>query len=258
MATSHALVAHAFEQNFNLKELARAYAGAHATAWEVCVDLDGGGWLFLFPFGAAVFCDVDEARRTRQLDRLREAHGSLTKQVVIEQLAVTEDPTAKVRLVDGGLEIDRLTRDRASVCALAIGQSAAMEYYERIVDALHARTTGLVDQLAAKGTVPRRTRPLHRLVGEAIGVRSEVLTVLHLLDKPDATWDDPAMDAIYRDLRAEFDLADRFDALEAKVRLVQESLELVLDVARDFRAVSLEVAVVVLILFEVVMGLVKH
>jgi uncharacterized Rmd1/YagE family protein len=258
MATSHALVAHAFEQNFTLRDLARAYPGAQVTPLEIGVDVDGGGWLFLFPFGAAVFCDVEEELRKRELDRLRAAHPTLTKQVVIEELAITEDAASEIGLRGGALTIDRLSRDRAGVCALAIGQSAAMEYYERIVDALQVRTTVLVDQLAAKGTVPRRTRPLHKLVGEAIGVRSEVLTVLHLLDKPDATWDDPAMDAIYRDLRAELDLADRFDALEAKVRLVQESLELVLDVARDFRAVSLEVAVVVLILFEVVMGLVKH
>jgi uncharacterized Rmd1/YagE family protein len=42
-----------------------------------------------------------------------------------------------------------------------------------------------------------------------------------------------AMDAIYEDLRDEFDLGDRFNALELKLRGVQEALELVLDVSRD-------------------------
>jgi uncharacterized Rmd1/YagE family protein len=70
------------------------------------------------------------------------------------------------------------------------------------------------------------------------------------LDKPDATWDDPAMDRIYDDLRAEFDLGDRFDALESKLRAVQEALELLLGVARDRRLVWLEVAIVALICLE--------
>ena len=52
------------------------------------------------------------------------------------------------------------------------------------------------------------------------------------------------MDRIYDELRAEFDLVDRYQALELKLRSVQEALELVLDVARDRRLVLLEVAIV--------------
>jgi uncharacterized Rmd1/YagE family protein len=79
--------------------------------------------------------------------------------------------------------------------------------------------------------------------------------VLHLLDKPDATWEDPAMDRIYDDLRMEFDLADRYAALESKLRSVQEALELVVDVARDRRLLLLEFAVALLILVEVLLPL---
>ena len=60
------------------------------------------------------------------------------------------------------------------------------------------------------------------------------------------------MDRIYDDLRAEFDLADRYAAMESKLRSIQEALELVLDVARDRRLLLLEVAVVVLILAELI------
>ena len=101
--------------------------------------------------------------------------------------------------------------------------------------------------------MPLRTRRLYRFIGEAISTRSEVLQVLHLLDKPDAAWDDPEMDRIYGDLRAEFDLVDRYRALELKLRAVQESLELLAEVARDRRVLWLEMIVVVLILLEVVM-----
>jgi hypothetical protein len=92
-----------------------------------------------------------------------------------------------------------------------------------------------VDGLEKRGTVEMSVRPLHRFIGRAVGIRSEVITVLHLLDKPDETWDDPSMDAIYDDLRDEFDLGDRHDALEHKLKNLQESLELILDVARDRR-----------------------
>ena len=152
--------------------------------------------------------------------------------------------------------VDRLTPPRVGVVALVIAQSAAMEYYERIVEDLLVRTRALVDRLQARGDVSMRTRYLHRFIGESIGTRSEVLSVLHLLDKPDATWEDSAMDRIYGELRDEFDLGDRYESLELKLRSIQEALELVLGVARDRRLVLLEVAVVLLILFELLVGLI--
>jgi uncharacterized Rmd1/YagE family protein len=130
-----------------------------------------------------------------------------------------------------------------------------MEYYERIVTDLFSRTTALVDPLEKSGTVPLRTRQLNRFIGQAIATRSEVITVLTLLDKPDATWDDPAMDRIYDDLRSEFDLIDRYGALEQKLRGVQEALQLVLDVARDRRMWLLEMSIAMLIVVEVLLEL---
>jgi uncharacterized Rmd1/YagE family protein len=174
---------------------------------------------------------------------------------VRESFTVREEPGAQLAIESGTLVVDQLNESRAAVVALIVAQSAAMEYYERIVADLFSRTTALVDPLEKQGSVPMRTRGLHRFIGQAIGTRSEVFTVLTLLDKPDATWDDPALDRIYDDLRAEFDLVDRYGALEQKLNSVQEALELVLDVARDRRMWLLEVTIVFLIVLEVVLEL---
>ena len=119
------------------------------------------------------------------------------------------------------------------------------------------RTDRLVERLERQGTVPFRTRPMHRFIGAAIGTRNEVLSVLHLLDKPDAAWEDPGMDRIYGELRAEFDLVDRYQALELKLRSVQEALELVLVVARDRRLILLEGAIVLLIVVELALTILR-
>ena len=177
---------------------------------------------------------------------------------MIEEFAVREDPGARPDVSDGALTIDQLTRERASVIALTVAQSAAMEYYERIVEEMFGRTDQHGRPAGGRAArVPVRTRPLHRFIGAAIGTRNEVLSILHLLDKPDEAWDDPGMDRIYDELRAEFDLVDRYQALELKLRSVQEALELVLDVARDRRLVLLEAAIVLLIVLELVLSLAR-
>ena len=257
-AREHTFSAVAFVENLVLKELAGVFPGARVTPHELRFCPPSGGSMFAFPFGAVVFVDIPVAERERQLELLHAAHPRLTTETVREDFLAREQPGADLGVFDGVLVLDRLTPARIEVVALVVAQSAAMEYYERIVDELFARTGELVDRMEREGRVSLRTRRLHRFIGEAIGTRSEVLSVLHLLDKPDATWEDPAMDRIYGDLRDEFDLKDRYEALESKLTSIQEALELVLGVARDRRLLLLELAVVLLILFELVVAMTGH
>jgi uncharacterized Rmd1/YagE family protein len=56
----------------------------------------------------------------------------------------------------------------------------------------------------------------------------------------------------------EFDLVDRYQSLELKLRAVQDTLEVITDVARDRRLFLLEATVVLLIVLEIVLSLVRH
>jgi uncharacterized Rmd1/YagE family protein len=255
--TFHAL---AFVENLSLKDLAALYPSAKRTTHELCVQHPDGGQVFVYPFGAMVFQDVPAAAaREAEVNRLRTAHPKLTSATVInEEFTVRQDASGMPRVENGVLMLDQLSTERASVIAMTVAQSAAMEYYERIVEEMFERTDRLVERMEAHGTVPFGTRPLHRFIGAAIGVRNEVLSVLHLFDKPDETWEDAAIDRIYQELRAEFDLADRYQSLELKLRSIQEALELVLDVARDRRLVLLELAIVLLIVFEIALAMAER
>jgi uncharacterized Rmd1/YagE family protein len=251
-ARVHQFNAIAFEENFSLRQLAPVFPQARATAHRLYLPIEPYGAMYLYPFGAVVTYDISVDRRDAELGKLRTAVPKLTAKVVREEYTVLEDPSFTIGIAEGMLRVDRLTEARAGIVALTVAQSAAMEYYENVVEALFSRIGTSVEVMERRGTVPFRTRPLYRITGEAIGTRSEVLSVLHLLDKPDEAWDDSAMDRIYDDLRAEFDLADRYSALELKLRSVQEALELLVEVARDRRLLILEIAVVFLILLELI------
>jgi uncharacterized Rmd1/YagE family protein len=253
----HTFHAVAFVENLPLKELAPSYPEAKRTPHELSFVTPSGGIVFMHPFGAVVFYDVPVPAREQELSRLFRVRPGLTSVTVKEEFAVREDPGMPPDVVNGVLTIDKMSFERAGVVALTVAQSAAMEYYERIVEDLFGKTDKLVDRMEKVGTMPMSTRPLHRFIGAAVGTRSEVLSIMHLLDRPDALWDDPGADSIYEQLRAEFDLVDRYQALELKLRAVQEALELVLDVARDRRLLLLEASIVMLIVLEIVLSLVR-
>jgi len=254
---THAFVAIAFVDDLPLDWVASLLPDPKVTPHELSAVLPEGGEVFAFSFGALVFHDVDLKRRDALRHELSRRHPRLIPDVIREEFTVREVPDAKVGLASGQLVVDDLRPSRSAVVALIVAQSAAMEAYERIVDDLFGRTQTLLERLERRGLVPLRIRHLHRFIGEAVGRRSEVLSSLYLLDKPDATWDDAAMDRIYDDLRAEFDLKDRFDALEAKLRAVQDALELLIGVARDRRLFLLEATIVALILLELLLTVVR-
>jgi uncharacterized Rmd1/YagE family protein len=255
----HSFFATAFVENLPLKELASAYPEAKRSPRDLWFQPASGGTVFIYPFGAVVFFDVTPEIRASELQRLGMIRPGLTKaQVLNEELSVRETPDARPDIDNGVLVVDRLTFERTSVVALTVAQSAAMDYYESIVDQMFVTTDRLGAELEKAGTMPMRTTHLHKFIGAAVGTRSEVLSILHLLDKPDAAWDDAGADRIYEKLRSEFDLVDRYQSLELKLRAVQDTLEVITDVARDRRLFLLEATVVLLILFEIVLSLIRH
>ena len=248
----------AFAENFSLKELGPLYPEAKRQHHFLSYPGAAGGMVFLYSFGAVVFYDLGQAGREGELLRLRKA--ALTKsdaRVISEEFNVREEPDVRPDLVDGVLVVDELTAPRASMVALTVAQSAAMEYYEGIVDQMFADTDRFAERLERVGNMSIYTTRLHRFIGAAISTRSEVLSVLHLLDKPDLVWDDPGAERIYEELRSEFDLVDRYQSLELKLRSVQDALSLVTDVACDRRLVLLEASIIVLIVLEIVLSLVR-
>jgi uncharacterized Rmd1/YagE family protein len=253
--TFHAL---AFVENFNLKELAPFYPEAKRIHQHLVYPAAAGGTVFIYSFGAIVFHNMGQAGRESELLRLRRTPMNTSDaQVIADEFVVREVPGARPEAGPSSLVVDELNGERSSMVALTVAQSVAMEYYERIVDQMFVDTSRFAERLEESGKISMLTGRLHKFIGQAISTRSEVLSVLHLLDKPDVLWDDPGAERIYEEMRSDLDLVDRYEALEQKLRSVQDALSLVTEVARDRRLVWLEASIVLLIVFEIVLSFVK-
>ena len=167
----HQFEAVAFVENFNLRELSQAIPGGRLRPHELRYPLEGAGEVFLYPFGAAVFHDARPEQRDRFLERIRATLPRLGRKVVAESFSVREEPGARTGFSEGSLHIGELGPARAAAVAIVVAQSAATEYYERLVEDLFRRTDALVDSLEKSGTVRARPSRLHRFIGEAVTSR---------------------------------------------------------------------------------------
>ena len=112
-------------------------------------------------------------------------------------------------------------------------------------------------EVAKQGRPLGRQRDLVRFVGSAMAFEAEIIGAILLLDKPDLTWEDEYADRLHDKLRYHFEIAERYKALETKLVTIRDTLQGLLAMAGERRMFLVEVAVLVLIVIEVVMGFVR-
>lgn len=266
----------AFRENFNLANLPSEWSsGTIVTDSKEsrAKAMLGGGIVYAYKYGALTFVDADPGERAAEIDAIRQQLGiPAQSRTVTEEFLVEVSESVKSKVEYNRLIVDDLTPERRAVIAKIISQSVAMECYEALIEDVKAKIAPLVDRLEETGRItgshiwemltmgllqesPER---LYKTIGYSIAIHTEIIGMLHLLDKPDLMWEDRVMDSLYSELRAVFDLGDRFKALEYKLNTGKETLAILADTIKDARGHRLEWAIVVLICAEIAMSLMSR
>jgi uncharacterized Rmd1/YagE family protein len=256
----HHLRSFVFSRSLNINAVSQAIAGSQSSIdprAAVRTKVGAGGYIFLFNYGSIVFWDVADEEQASYLSRLMGISDIPNLQPRFSDTFTVVEEHGPTQVEFNKLIIEHLNLDRMEVIASTLAQSTSMEYYESLVEESWQQVDSLLGQLRRRGTLNMMSSPVNKEIAASLSLRSTVIRVLHLLDKPDLIWEDKTMDEIYGDLRAMFDLPERFQALEYKLQLIQQTLSVVVETIRDRRLYWLEVAIVLLILFEIVMSFVR-
>ncbi len=210
------------------------------------------GWVVGHDFGALVFIGVDEAESTRVMKALVARLGTEPRAPLAETFAVEIAPGAAPAVRFDRVVVSELDVRVVEILALVVAQSVGMEYYEGDVDALVARLEQWSSALGSSGRLRGSARDLLRFIGRGMSMRTQVVHTLSLLDSPGATWENEALDRLYRGLRLSFEIEERYRALDHELRIVQDNLALLIDMVRGRRSILLEVAVALLVAGELV------
>jgi len=215
-------------------------------------------WVVAHDFGVVVFIGVSDTERKRVLDRLLGLCSRETRPPLLETFLVELRPGSRPSALFDRVVLAELDVRSVELVALVIGQSMGMEYYEDNVDELVAQLENASRRLAESGRVSGKSREFLGLIGRGMTTRTQVVHTLSLLDSPAVAWDDEALDRVHRDLRLTFAIEDRYRSLDQKLRMIQDNLELLVDLAQHKRSFLLEGAVLALIAIELVLAFVRH
>jgi uncharacterized Rmd1/YagE family protein len=261
MADARVLPIHAygFAATFKLRELQDAFSELGPAQIEkdrLLVGVGGERYALAFDFGAVVFIGIEDVVCKRVIDRVLKCLPAEPNPPMTEtfQIEVNEAVDAAPEVRFDRVIVRTVTIPIIDVVAEMVAQSVAIDYYKKDVDEVENRFDRIVSQLQRVGRAPP-VRELTTFIGVCIALRMDVVSTLALFDKPDATWENEQLDRLWESLRRLLELDDRYRALEAKLRLFQDNLVVLVDLARQRHTYALELAVAVLILFELIVML---
>jgi uncharacterized Rmd1/YagE family protein len=216
------------------------------------------GMVALFRFGVAVMAGLSPLEEEDALAKLA-SRVTGTRARGDDETAVFElAPEAEAASEGGGpIRIRDLSPARFLVVADTLAKTVALARDEREVNAVFDVIEPFAAQLARSGRSPFRRRSMLRLVGQALLAQHRVSGRVAVEEKPDILWDRPDLERLYARLEDEYELRERGGALKQKLDVVVETAHALTDIIDADRATRLEVAIVVLIVFELVASILQ-
>jgi uncharacterized Rmd1/YagE family protein len=151
----------------------------------------------------------------------------------------------------GPICLKSFSDDRLLVVADALAKSTVLSQDERRVSAVFDVIEPFAQELAEHGRTPANRKAILKLIGNAVLVQQRVSGRVAVAEKPDVLWEKPQLERLYARLEDEYELKERVDGLDRKLTVIAETADALTDIIDTRRSLRLEVAVVLLIVFEI-------
>lgn len=243
-------------ESIPIKKIRTSFSGKviDSTPNELQVEYGQDAYLFVFRFGTVVAFNLSEDILTEERKKISAIIGNELEKPTYDtyQVQVTG---RKDDVEFEYVELKKLSLSNLRLIAMTIGQSAALESVEIEANRLLQETLELMQRLSRKGSVPHGGKSLLKFIGSAAANRQHIVSSLAIFDPPDETWTSNELQQLFGNLQQNFDIDLRFRALDRKLSLVQDNIEILVNLATARRAALLEVMIILLIVFEVILAL---
>ncbi|MCM2321927.1 MAG: RMD1 family protein [Oligoflexia bacterium] len=244
--------------------------------YELIVRYSEDSYLFVYKYGSVVFFNVPEEIQERELRKIQECRASAdaTQSPTAPVLAPAGDPGSPMDVfllevqpsqpTGSGAKVyfDRIIAPSLSyqivkIACMLLAESTALEYYEVLIENLLEKTNAYSKKLQRQGRMLESSEDLIKFIGTCLDTKQEIISNLYIVDSPDETWENVELDRVHQELKIMLEIDTRYRALEYKIKIIQESLEIIVDLSKSKRETLLEMVIILLIAFEIVLSIVR-
>ncbi|MFZ9596718.1 MAG: RMD1 family protein [Bdellovibrionia bacterium] len=268
-------------EKLKLKDLRERFSQrpAEFSNYEMIVRYSADSFMFVYNYGAVVFFNVKEDLQEKELSAISEYRSSTSQSratdvfllEVQEGSVVSTDASVGSTLVHssqvGSASLNKVYFDRVvvhflsfeivKIVCMLLAESTSLEYYEILIENLLVQINAFSKTLRKQGRMLESTEDLIKFIGLCMDTKQEIISNLYIVDSPDETWESVELDKMHQDLKGMMEIDTRYRALEYKIKIIQESIEVIVDLSKSKRETLLEMVIILLITFEIIISIIK-
>lgn len=217
------------------------------------------GDIFIFNHGSFVCWGFKTVFEDRVLEFLKDFAIQPLARIESDQFyyrqgdAISIDTHEKLRL-----DIITLDSDDSQVklaISYGLSQSIKLESFEDAIKGAILKSSHLPEEMASRGVISLSRRAIFKRMGEIFIARSSINLNIEYLDAPEFFWRNPSLEVHYVMIKKFLDIQSRVMALNQKLDLLQELLDILNGQIQHSHSTLLESIVILLIAVEIIVSL---
>lgn len=216
------------------------------------------GTAAVFRYGCVVFFDAEPHEQDAFMAQIASTfRDSVLDKTLNEEVRVAFDATAlgADNITDGVIQLSALDFEKLELIADALAKSVKLAHYEAQIDQAFRRVEPLAAQLQLHGEARREAKKLVQQIGNALLIEHQMAWRMETMEKPDLLWDRPDLERLYARLQDEYEIKERYQALEHKLSLLARTISTVLTLLHNKRSLRVEYYIVTLIVIEIALSI---
>lgn len=217
------------------------------------------GDIFFFNFGCFVCWGFKKSFEEKVLEYVKEFSDHPLSSVEIDHFYYRYGEETTIDTHER-LRVDIITLDSTDAqiklaVSYGLAQSIKLEAFEESIKEVIKKNNYLPEEIATRGVISLSRRAIFKRVGEIFLVRSSININIEYLDVPEFFWRNPNLEPFYMMTKKFLDIPSRVAALNQKLDVLQELLDILNSQVQHLHSSLLESIIILLIAVEIIISL---
>lgn len=216
-------------------------------------------WAYIYYFGSLVFINMEYHEIMDVINYIKRIDVNLKNNIpdeYIDEYKLEVDPSYDFMLYNDLMTSNEFLPYYLDILSLVLAKSTALRKIEVDADKLLDNIEDVINFLDT-GKLNMSDEQLAKTSAQVLRFKYHTISNLMLLDKPRAAWDNEDIENFFIQATELFEFKDRYQKITRKTEVLQDITEVFASLSHERRGTKLEIMVIVLILFELILGLIE-
>jgi required for meiotic nuclear division protein 1 len=239
-------------ERLDLRSLSKADRLADAP---LTLSLREGGAAVLFRYGAVVLFDVTTTEQAAFLEQIKPFIIQPFGEMETEEVEIRIEAESREGVSGSAVILQDSTIERLQIVADILSKSIVLARYEQKIGRDFDRIEPFALDLEQQSRYGRNARELLSHIGGALLSEQKMVGRVQMDEKPELIWERPDLERLFLRLEDEYEISERYAALNQKLELISRTAETVLELLQHRRSMRVEWYIVILIVLEILLTL---